>query len=127
MDAAWRLQAHEAPEGDEHERPDVVEYRQKAFIPKIRPYQPRIIEYEVGNCTKEVVKAPANERPIAILFHDESAFRARDAQEKSWVLDSSARKRLVGAYIDDRSDFIGPTGVGMKMCLQFLIYIRVIL
>jgi len=95
---------------DGHERPDVAEYRQKVFIPAIRSYQPRIIEYEVGNCTKEVFKAPTNERPIAILFHDESAFQAHDAQEKSWVLDSQyqLRKKGVGRGIH-RSDFIGPT------------------
>jgi hypothetical protein len=96
---------------DGHERPDVAEYRQKVFIPAIRSYQPRIIEYEVGNCTQEVSKAPTNERPIAILFHDESAFQAHDAQEKSWVLDSQyqLRKKGVGRGIH-RSDFIGPTG-----------------
>jgi hypothetical protein len=63
--------------------------------------KPRIIEYEVGNCTKEVVKAPTNKCPIAILFHDESTFQAHDAQEKSWVLDSLyqlRKKGLVGAY-----------------------------
>jgi len=96
---------------DGHERPDVVEYRQKVFIPAIRSYQPRIVEYEVGNCTKEVGKVLANERPIEILFHDESAFQAHDAQEKSWVLDSQhqLRKKGVGRGIH-RSDFIGPTG-----------------
>ena len=96
---------------DGHERPDVVEYRQKVFIPAIRSYQPRIVEYEVGNCTKRVVKVLANERPIEIIFHDESAFQAHDAQEKSWVLDSQhqLRKKGVGRGIH-RSDFIGPTG-----------------
>jgi hypothetical protein len=87
---------------DGHERPDVVEYRQKVFIPAIRSYQPRIVEYEVGNCTKAVDKVLANERPIEILFHDESAFQAHDAQEKSWVLDSQhqlRKKGLVGEYI----------------------------
>jgi hypothetical protein len=94
---------------DGHERPDVAEYRQKVFIPAIRSYQPRIIEYEVGNCTQEVVKVPTNERPIAILFHDESTFQAHDAQEKSWVLDSQYQlwKKGVGRGIH-RSDFIGP-------------------
>lgn len=96
---------------DGHERPDVVEYRQKVFIPAIRSYQPRIVEYEVGNCAKEVAKVLANDRPIEILFHDESAFQAHDAQEKSWVLDSQhqLRKKGVGRGIH-RSDFIGPTG-----------------
>ena len=96
---------------DGHERPDVAEYRQKVFIPAIRSYQPRIVEYEVGNCTKQVSKAPTDERPIEILFHDESAFQAHDAQEKSWVLDSQhqLRKKGVGRGIH-RSDFIGPTG-----------------
>ena len=63
--------------------------------------KPRIFEYEVGNCTKEVVKAPTNKCPIAILFHDESTFQTHDAQEKSWVLDSLyqlRKKGLVGAY-----------------------------
>jgi hypothetical protein len=66
---------------DGHERPDVVEYRQKVFIPAIRSYQPRIIEYEVGNRTQEAAKVSTNKRPIAILFHDESTFQAHDAQE----------------------------------------------
>ena len=43
-----------------HERLDVAEYRQKVFIPAIRSYQPRIIEYEVGNYTQEVSKAPVS-------------------------------------------------------------------
>ena len=96
---------------DGHERPDVVEYRQKVFIPTIRSYQPRIIEYEIGNCTQEVAKVSSNERPIVIMFHDESTFQAHDAQEKSWVLDSqhALRKKGVGRGIH-RSDFIGPTG-----------------
>jgi hypothetical protein len=83
---------------DGHERPDVAEYRQKVFIPAIRSYQPRIVEYEVGNCTKEVSKATTNEQPIEILFHGESAFQAHDAQEKSWVLDSQHQLFKKGAY-----------------------------
>ena len=42
-----------------------------------------------------------NERPIAILFHDESAFQAHDA----WVLDSQHQLRKKGVGIH-RSDFI---------------------
>ena len=45
-------------------------------------HQPRIVEYEAGNCTKGDAKVLANECPIEILFHDESAFQAHDAQEK---------------------------------------------
>jgi len=58
-----------------------------------------------------IAKEPTNERPIAIVFHDESAFQAHDAQEKSWVMDSQhqLRKKGVGRGIH-RSDFIGPTG-----------------
>jgi hypothetical protein len=70
-----------------------------------------MVEYEVGNCPQKVAKAPTDERPLEILFHDESAFQTHDAQEKSWVLDSQhqPRKKGVGRGIH-RSDFIGPTG-----------------
>jgi hypothetical protein len=72
---------------DGHERPDVVEYRQRVFLPAMEKHRERLVEYTVGNVTAELVKKPANyvERQLVIVPHDEMTVQQNDGKKKSWV------------------------------------------
>ena len=45
---------------DGHERPDVVGYRQDCFVPQIKEYRQRLVEYVVGEVTEEKEKPVEN-------------------------------------------------------------------
>ena len=59
---------------DGHEWPDVVEYQQETFLPAMKEYRRRLVEYEIGNVEQEVLKEPENcvERRLVLVAHDES-------------------------------------------------------
>jgi hypothetical protein len=40
---------------DGHDRPDVVEYRQKHFLPAMKAYKPRLVHYVVGDVDQELI------------------------------------------------------------------------
>jgi predicted transcriptional regulator len=70
---------------DGHERPDVVDYRQNDFLPKMAEYLPRLVDFEVDDV--EQPKAPANyvERGIVAVWHDEMTAQGNDGQKMGWV------------------------------------------
>jgi len=84
---------------DGHERPDVVDYRQKEFLPAMKKYQERLVEYAVGDVEREVTK-PTNfvERRLVLVAHDEMTAQAHDGKKKSWVMDGehTLKKKGVG-------------------------------
>jgi len=66
-----------------------------------------MVEYEVGNVEQRVPKDLNGERPIEVLFHDESTFQANDAEQKCWVLHNQHKLRKKGQGRGlHRSDFL---------------------
>ena len=88
---------------DGHERPDVVDYRQNIFIPQMKEYRRRIVEYVVGDVGKEKEKLVENyvERRLVLTAHDESTAQANDGKKKSWVHENehALKKKGVGRGI----------------------------
>jgi hypothetical protein len=88
---------------DGHERPDVVDYRQKEFLPQIEAFRRRLVEYQPGNEKEEVIKTPDNfvERHLVLVPQDEMTAQANDGMKKNWVLDGEQplKKKGVGRGI----------------------------
>ncbi|KAF7308048.1 hypothetical protein MKEN_01167100 [Mycena kentingensis (nom. inval.)] len=83
----WKYQEHKkALYFDGHERPDVVEYRQKEFIPKLRAHRARLVEYVVGEVDRLVQKGHgvAGTGSLVLCSHDEMTCQAHDGKAKSW-------------------------------------------
>lgn len=84
---------------DGHERPDVVDYRQKVFLPAMKKHRERLVEYVVGDVDREASK-PSNfvERRLVLVAHDEMTVQAHDGKKKSWVMDNehALKKKGVG-------------------------------
>ena len=97
---------------DGHDRPDVVQYRQEIFLPKMKEYATRLVRYVVGNVEMEEDTKPANfvERRLVLASHDEMIIQANDMPNESWVLNDEhrMRKKGVGRGIH-RSDVICST------------------
>lgn len=74
---------------DGHDRPDVVEYRQKYFLPMMQKHKERLVKYIVGDVDKEVIVTPQNyiERHLVLAPHDETTSQANDGHDMGWVLD----------------------------------------
>lgn len=70
---------------DGHERADVVDYRQKVFLPKWREYQRRLVVFdEDGNWSPPSTLLPG-EKPLVLCTHDESTFNANDGKREVWM------------------------------------------
>ena len=110
---------------DGHERPDVVEYRQNRFIPQIKEYRCRLVEYVVGGVEKESAKPVENfvERRLVLVSHDESTFQANDGKKMSWVHEKehALKKKGAGRGIH-QSDVICSTVGWLKGASQSLEY-----
>ena len=110
---------------DGHERPDVVEYRQNVFVPQMKRYCCRIVEYVVGDVGKERQKVVENcvERRLVLVSHDESTTQANDGKKKSWVHENehALKKKGVGWGIH-QSDVICSTTGWLKHASQSLEY-----
>ncbi|KAF7372520.1 hypothetical protein MVEN_00113900 [Mycena venus] len=68
---------------DGHERPDVVYYRQKEFIPAFTDLEHRTRKWTLENL-QLLTTLPPN-RIVVIWFHDESTFYAHDRRLTRWV------------------------------------------
>jgi hypothetical protein len=72
----WTL----APGGqyvDEHERKDIVDYRQKKFLPRCMSLEEQTQKWKEDFLAEAIGEQPQNCR-IIIWFHDKSAFYAND-------------------------------------------------
>ncbi|KAF8147998.1 hypothetical protein B0H34DRAFT_758877 [Crassisporium funariophilum] len=102
---------------DGHERPDVVEYRQNVFLPQMKAYRSRLVEYQPDNLTEEVIKIPDNyvEPRLVLVPQDEMTAQANDGMKKSWVMEGEQplKKKGVGRGIH-QSDVICATVGWMK-------------
>ena len=69
--------------------PDVVKYQQETFLPTMKEYHRRLVEYEIGNVEQEVLKEPENcvKPRLVLVAHDESTSQANDGLKAGWVLD----------------------------------------
>ena len=110
---------------DGHERPDVVEYRQNSFIPQIKEYRRRLVEYVVGEVMQEKKKTVGNyvERRLVLVSHDESTAQANDGKKMSWVHEKEhvLKKKGAGRGIH-QSDVICSTVGWLKEASQSLEY-----
>ena len=102
-----------------------MEYRQDSFIPQLKEYRQRLVEYVVGEVTKEKMKPVKNyvERHLVLVSHDESTSQANDGKKMSWVhkKEHALKKKGVGRGIH-QSDVICSTVGWLKPASQSLEY-----
>jgi hypothetical protein len=70
---------------DGHERVDVVEYRQKIFLPLMEKFEARMVHYEGPDLKKVEPTLRPGERDIIPNFHDESSFHANEEVRSLWL------------------------------------------
>lgn len=101
---------------DGHERPDVIEYRDKVFLPAMAAVDPLTTHYIEDPKTHIVtqidpVLAPGEKRHI-VYFHDESVFNANEFKSSFYMhttQQKTPKKNAKGRAIHD-SDFISTEG-----------------
>ena len=97
---------------DGHDCPDVVEYRQNVFLPAMKEFEHRLVQYAIGDVEKELFVQPRNyvEHCLVPTPHDEMTAQSNDMNDKEWVFDNEfkLRKKGVGRGIH-RSDVICST------------------
>ena len=85
---------------DGHDWPDVVEYKQKHFLPMTEKHKEQLVKYVVGDVDKEVDMKPQNyvEHCLILSPHDETTSQANDGQHMGWVLEQQfpLQKKGVG-------------------------------
>jgi hypothetical protein len=69
---------------DGHERPDVVEYRNTSYLPKMLEYESRMTRYEGPDLTPHPPELKPGEKRIISICHDECIFSANDYQTAAW-------------------------------------------
>jgi hypothetical protein len=69
---------------DGHERPDVVEYRNSIFLPKMAKYEKRMTHFEGPELRRVEPTLAPGEKEIVAYFHDECCFHVNDFKEKAW-------------------------------------------
>ena len=109
---------------DGHDRPDVVDYRQNVFLPAMKEYRSRLVEYKVGDVEVEIVK-PCNfiERHLVLVSHDEATTQANDGMKEGWVLEGEQPLKKKGAGRGlHQSDVICSTVGWLRKASQTLEY-----
>ncbi|KAF9502709.1 hypothetical protein BS47DRAFT_1464248, partial [Hydnum rufescens UP504] len=92
---------------DGHERPDVVEYCDKIFLPAMENYEWCMAQYNGENLDQKEPNLQPGEKRIIAQFHDESCFHANEFKKSAWletgatVLQNKSRGWLIHV-----SDFI---------------------
>jgi hypothetical protein len=68
---------------DGHNRPDVVEYWQKHFLPMMEKYKEQLVKYVVGDVDKEVDMKPQNylEHHLILTPHDKTTSQANNRHD----------------------------------------------
>lgn len=96
---------------DGHERDDVVEYRNRVFLPAITQFESRmaklVLNEETGELKKIMPEVVDDQPRIIIQYHDESCFHANDEARSLWLQagEQPLRKKSQGRLIHV-SDFI---------------------
>ncbi|KAF7984968.1 hypothetical protein HWV62_9917 [Athelia sp. TMB] len=92
---------------DGHERKDVVEYRNKIFLPTLAKFETRMATHEGPELQKVMPELLEGQRCIIIQYHDECCFHANDEAKSLWLREGEQplRKKSQGRLIHV-SDFI---------------------
>lgn len=110
---------------DGHERPDVVAYRQNEFIPQMKKYRERLVEYVVGDVDSLVDKPPPpnGEKWLILVAQDEMTAQANNDKGASWVYkdEHPIKKKGVGRGIH-QSDVINSVSGWMKDASETIEY-----
>ena len=69
---------------DGHERPDVVEYREKVFLPAMEKFERRMVQYHGPDLEHCEPNLQPGEKRIIAQFHDESCFHANEFKKSAW-------------------------------------------
>ena len=70
---------------DGHECEDVVEYRNKVFLPAIAHFESRMVKHEGPELKWIMPELQEGEWRIIIQYHDESCFHANDEAQNLWL------------------------------------------
>ena len=65
---------------DGHERPDVQEYRQNVFLPRMAAFKSRMMEWD-EDLQPIVKELGEGEKPLVFITHDESTFNSNDGRK----------------------------------------------
>jgi len=69
---------------DGHERPDVVEYRDKVFLPKMKEFERRMARYEGPEMKRVEPTLLPGEKELIAEFQDETCFQGNDFKSSAW-------------------------------------------
>jgi hypothetical protein len=70
---------------DGHERDNVVEYRNKVFLPAIARFEASMAKHEGPELKKIMPEIQEGQRRIIIQYHDECCFHANDEARSLWL------------------------------------------
>lgn len=99
---------------DGHERPDVVEYRNNVFLPKMAEYERRMVHFEGPDLTRVEPVLKEGETEIVVYFQDESCFHANEYKSRAWCVRTSGRFfNLSQADTDFLACQVGPRADGV--------------
>ncbi|CZT07045.1 uncharacterized protein RAG0_12651 [Rhynchosporium agropyri] len=92
--------AYQSEPGTLHERADVIEYRQKKFLPEIARIQALCTQYEED--ASGVLQAilpilPIGEKEHVLAFHDESTFHGKEFSKRIWLDENQQKLPSKGA------------------------------
>ena len=95
---------------DGHARPDVVEYRQKQYLPTIFEYKKFMPTYVGKDAEERKPKLEVWEKEHILVSHDESIFHANDGRKIIWIEDGrqvlrpkgQGRCLMVSAFVTER-------------------------
>ena len=97
---------------DGHERPDVVEYRQKVFLPRWREFKRRMVVFDEDGHWRAPATLRPGEKLLVLVTHDESTFNANDGKRRLWIAGDKQplrpKSRGKGIMV---SGFLTPGGV----------------
>ena len=83
---------------DGHDRPDVLDYRQKHFLPAMQQYRSRMVEYKIGEVETELTKQlQPGKRSLVLVAHAESTMQANDGEKEGWVMNEEQPLKKKGA------------------------------
>jgi len=71
---------------DGHERADVVEYREKVFLPKMKEFERRMARYEGPELMRIEPNLLPGERELIAEFQDESCCQGNDHKTTAWYV-----------------------------------------
>ena len=92
---------------DGHERNDVVEYRNKFFLPAITRFEAQMAKHKGPVLKKIMPEIQEGQRQIIIQYHDKCCFHANNEARSLWLREGEQplRKKGRGRLIHV-SDFI---------------------